>query len=92
MSAAHLQILTRTLTPTQTPTQTRTYQVSAARVLSLEGYPGIFQTPPRHARALAALVTPEGQRRLKFVVGLRDPLALGFSLWSFQVRARGLGG
>ena len=66
--------------------------VSAARVLSLEGYPGIFQTPPRHARALAALVTPEGQRRLKFVVGLRDPLALGFSLWSFQVRARGLGG
>ena len=27
--------------------------VSAARVLSLEGYPGIFQTPPRHARAWA---------------------------------------
>ena len=43
--------------------------------------PGVFQTPPRHARALAALVTAEGQRRLKFVVGLREPLALGFSLW-----------
>ena len=88
--------------------------VSAARVLSLEGYPGIFQTPPRHARALGSLVTAPGraampsrssprrahvrapsamasrvprarvrrrQRRLRFVVGLRDPLDLGFSLW-----------
>ena len=37
--------------------------VSAGRVLSLEGYPGVFQTPPRHARALAALTTPDGRRR-----------------------------
>ena len=38
--------------------------VSAGRVLSLEGYPGVFQTPPRHARALAALTTPDGRRRM----------------------------
>ena len=66
--------------------------VSAARVLSLEGYPGVFQTPPRHARALAALVTDKGQGRLKFVVGLREPLALGFSLWSFQSSFGATGG
>ncbi|KAL1529577.1 hypothetical protein AB1Y20_000521 [Prymnesium parvum] len=57
--------------------------ISVDRVASLEGNPGIFQTPPRHARALAALTTREGQAKLKFIVGLRDSFDLAFSLWSF---------
>ncbi len=57
--------------------------VTAGRLDSLEGNPGLYQTPTRHARALASLTTPAGQRRLRFVVGLRDPLDLAFSLWSF---------
>ena len=57
--------------------------ISLARVRSLEGNPGLFQTPPRHARALAALATSSGARAMRLVVGLRDPLDLAFSLWSF---------
>lgn len=47
------------------------------------GRPGIFQTPPRHSRALLSLTLPSRRTQLKFVVGWRDPLDLAFSLWSF---------
>ena len=60
-----------------------TANVSASRLISVEGNPGIFQTPPRHARALASLTTPSGRRALRLIVGLRDPFDLAFSLWSF---------
>ena len=57
--------------------------ISAGRLASLEGNPGLFQTPPRHARALASLTTPAGRLRLKLIIGLRDPFDLAFSLWAF---------
>ena len=57
--------------------------VSLGRVRSLEGNPGLFQTPTRHARAVAALTRPAGRPSLRFVVGLRGAYELGFSLWSF---------
>ena len=57
--------------------------VSRGRVRSLEGNPGLFQTPTRHARAVAALTRPAGRPSLRFVVGLRGAYDLGFSLWSF---------
>lgn len=57
--------------------------VTVGRLASLEGNPGIFQTPPRHARALASLTSTTGRRQLKLIVGLRDPFDLAFSLWSF---------
>ena len=57
--------------------------VTRSRAVSIEGNPGIFQTPPRHARALKALTSLSGLRRLKLIVGLRDPFDLAFSLWSF---------
>ena len=57
--------------------------VNATRLASLEGNPGLFQTPPRHARALASLTTPAGRHELKLIVGLRDPIDLAFSLWAF---------
>ena len=53
------------------------------RLVTLEGNPGIFQTPPRHSRALLSLTLPSRRAQLKFVVGWRDPLDLAFSLWSF---------
>lgn len=54
--------------------------VTSSRLSSIEGNPGIFQTPPRHARALAALTTPAGRHRLRLIIGLRDPFDLAFSL------------
>ena len=57
--------------------------VTRDRLVTLEGNPGIFQTPPRHARALKSLTTTEGRHHLKLIVGLRDPFDLAFSLWSF---------
>ena len=57
-------------------------RIAPSRLSSVEGNPGIFQTPPRHARALAALTTAGGKHRLRLIVGLRDPLDLAFSLWS----------
>ena len=57
--------------------------VTRDRLVTLEGNPGIFQTPPRHARALKSLTTTEGRNHLKLIVGLRDPFDLAFSLWSF---------
>lgn len=61
----------------------RDVAIDARRLSSLEGNPGIFQTPPRHARAIASLSTPAGQQQLQFIVGLRDPFDLAFSLWGF---------
>ena len=58
--------------------------ISRGRVASIEGNPGIFQTPPRHALALHALAAgAAGRARLRLIVGLRDPFDLAFSLWSF---------
>ena len=57
--------------------------ISARRLASLEGNPGLFQTPPRHARALASLTTATGRLQLKLIIGLRDPFDLAFSLWAF---------
>ena len=57
--------------------------VTPARLAALEGNPGIFQTPPRHARALKSLASEDGRRKLRLIIGLRDPFDLSFSLWSF---------
>lgn len=59
------------------------HNVTPSRLAALEGNPGIFQTPPRHARALRSLTSDAGRRRLQLIVGLRDPFDLAFSLWSF---------
>jgi hypothetical protein len=80
-SAHHARAFTLTAFPSSAALLAA--NVSVDRVASVEGNPGIFQTPPRHARALASLVTKRGQGKLKFIVGLRDPFDLAFSLWSF---------
>lgn len=80
-SAHHRRLFTLTAYPSLSALAAA--NVSASRLASIEGNPGIFQTPPRHARALRALTTSEGQLSLKLIVGLRDPFDLGFSLWSF---------
>jgi hypothetical protein len=80
-SAHHARLFSVTAFPAK---QTlRGMNVTPSRVASLEGNPGIFQTPPRHARALASVTTPTGKHALKLIIGWRDPFDLGFSLWSF---------
>jgi hypothetical protein len=80
-SAHHKRLFTLTAYPSLSALSEA--NISARRLASIEGNPGIFQTPPRHARALKALTTHDGQHALRLIVGLRDPFDLAFSLWSF---------
>ena len=57
-------------------------RISAERVLTLEGSPGVFCLAPR-SRLLAAIAPPPARARLRFVVGLRDPTELAFSYWAY---------
>jgi len=57
--------------------------ISAARVATLDGSPGIFPNGQVNARLLTSLTTGAGKRRLRFIIGLRDPFDLAFSLWAF---------
>ena len=57
-------------------------RISAERVLTLEGSPGVFCVAPR-SRLLAAIAPPPARARLRFVVGLRDPTELAFSYWAY---------
>ena len=62
----------------------RAANVTADRVAVLEGQPRLWGSRVSGARlaALAAL-SSRGHAALRFVVGLRDPFELMFSLWSF---------
>ena len=80
-SAYHARIFTITAFPSFE--ELVAANVTPARVTTIEGNPGLFQTPPRHARALASLTTQAGRAEIRLVVGHRNPYDLAFSLWAF---------
>ena len=57
--------------------------VSVDRVMTVEGNPSLWHSAAVHAPQLVALTTAAGRRALRFIVGLRPPYELAFSLWSF---------